>query len=170
MAGLPEPSSSNSSDLFGPDDTFFLEALQNSVLPGDVNAPQGSIDQRISQPQDQRSNGHSSSVDSGDVSVEAPPCAQPGLKRQRSPESENDGPSQAFTLPRLADVGDSSYLDEHTYGASRFGEMGEYMRRKRAKLQIQNTEMDDGDQEDSRKSQLFKGLAIYVRSAVIIIS
>jgi hypothetical protein len=32
-------------------------------------------------------------------------------------------------------------VDEAVYGASRFGYFGEYMRRKRAKLQIQNTDI-----------------------------
>lgn len=45
--------------------------------------------------------------------------------------------------------------DEAIYGASRFGHFGEYMSRKRAKLQIQNA--------SERKSDIFKGISVYVR-------
>ncbi|KAJ6620397.1 hypothetical protein B0H10DRAFT_2207916 [Mycena sp. CBHHK59/15] len=48
-------------------------------------------------------------------------------------------------------------VDEAIYGHSHFGEFGEYMHRKRAKLQIQNSEI-----VPTASSQLFKGLAIYV--------
>jgi DNA repair protein REV1 len=42
------------------------------------------------------------------------------------------------------------------YGASSFGDYGEYMSRKRAKLQIQNADMVD------LKSTIFEGIEIYV--------
>jgi DNA repair protein REV1 len=42
------------------------------------------------------------------------------------------------------------------YGPSSFGDYGEYMSRKRAKLQIQNAEMTDV------RSDIFKGVEIYV--------
>ena len=58
---------------------------------------------------------------------------------------------------------DDSYLDSHTYGAARFGEFGEYMTRKRAKLQVQNVEMVDGEDETGQRSKIFSGLQIYVR-------
>ncbi|KAJ8489159.1 hypothetical protein ONZ45_g13687 [Pleurotus djamor] len=46
--------------------------------------------------------------------------------------------------------------DMDTYGPSKFGGFGEYMRRKRAKLQIQNNNID------SQSNQIFKGIAIYI--------
>ncbi|KAL4075336.1 hypothetical protein V8B97DRAFT_1867717 [Scleroderma yunnanense] len=49
--------------------------------------------------------------------------------------------------------------DTETYGASRFGHWGEYMRRKRAKLQIQNSS-SEGTTEG--KSVIFRGLSIYI--------
>lgn len=70
-----------------------------------------------------------------DEEVEAPPSTQPSLKRRyESPEH-----------------------DEAVYGAAHFGDFGEYMSRKRAKLQIQNAQLD------SDASLIFQGLSIYVR-------
>jgi len=51
-------------------------------------------------------------------------------------------------------------VDDDTYRASHFGGFGDYMRKKRAKLQIQNTEM--AEDSSNGKKQIFKGLAIYV--------
>lgn len=115
---------SNSSDYFEPDDDSFLDALQNAVLPGDIEKD------IISDA------GHDSDE------LEAPPSTQPSLKRQRDLYEDK--------------VDDA----EDTYGAAHFGDFGEYMRRKRAKLQIQNTDMSQGD--SGNKSNIFQGLAIYV--------
>lgn len=68
------------------------------------------------------------------------------LKRAHSPENE------------------ASYMNaDSTYGAATFGGFREYMTRKRAKLQVQNSALDD----DS-SSQIFEGLAIYVRQPLIL--
>lgn len=56
-------------------------------------------------------------------------------------------------------VGD---LDSHTYGASTFGGFGEYMARKRAKLQIQNQTITSGSELETT-SKIFRGINIYVR-------
>jgi DNA repair protein REV1 len=62
-------------------------------------------------------------------------------------------------------MGGAVEMDKAVYGASRFGHFGEYMRRKRAKLQIQNADIV-GSQQDSTGgdggSTIFKGLSIYV--------
>lgn len=50
-------------------------------------------------------------------------------------------------------------LDTQVYGASSFGGIDEYMSRKRAKLQIQNAELAEGEVQ---KPQIFKGIRIYV--------
>ncbi|KAF9234509.1 hypothetical protein BU15DRAFT_89977 [Melanogaster broomeanus] len=50
--------------------------------------------------------------------------------------------------------------NDEIYGASRFGDFGEYMRRKRAKLQIQNADLETDSNEE--KSNIFKGLSVYV--------
>ncbi|KAJ8699295.1 deoxycytidyl transferase [Pleurotus ostreatus] len=63
-----------------------------------------------------------------------PPCSQPSLKRRLD-----------------------SDVDDDTYGPSKFGGFSEYMRRKRAKLQVQNTAI--GSASDQR---IFDGLAIYI--------
>ncbi|KAJ7590708.1 hypothetical protein C8J56DRAFT_540169 [Mycena floridula] len=69
-----------------------------------------------------------------DEEVEAPPSTQPSLKRRyESPEH-----------------------DEAVYGEAHFGDFGEYMSRKRAKLQIQNAQLD------SDASPIFQGLSIYI--------
>ncbi|KAJ7227303.1 hypothetical protein GGX14DRAFT_629326 [Mycena pura] len=79
----------------------------------------------------------------GDVSEsesdepEPPPPGQPSLKR----------PHAASPEP----------VDEAIYGPSRFGDFGEYMQRKRAKIQIQNSEI-----VSTAKTQIFKGVAVYV--------
>ena len=54
------------------------------------------------------------------------------------------------------------YLDSDTYGAATFGDFGEYMARKRAKLQIQNQNLTSGPQL-REGSQIFRAIAIYVR-------
>ena len=53
-------------------------------------------------------------------------------------------------------------LDSHTYGASTFGGFGEYMARKRAKLQIQNQTIPSGSELETA-SRIFRGIRIYVR-------
>lgn len=53
---------------------------------------------------------------------------------------------------------------DDTYNPVGFGEFGRYMRNKRAKLQLQNKALIE---EDSKEvAQVFKGLAIYVRSPI----
>ncbi|KAJ7118926.1 hypothetical protein C8R44DRAFT_841304 [Mycena epipterygia] len=76
----------------------------------------------------------SDETDSEDL--EPPPPGQSSLKRRRAePEP----------------------VDEAIYGPSHFGEFGEYMQRKRAKLQIQNSEITA-----TVASHIFKGVAVYV--------
>jgi len=57
--------------------------------------------------------------------------------------------------------------DGAIFGASRFGHFGEYMRRKRAKLQIQNASMDT-EASGEGKSNIFKGISVYVRPHILI--
>jgi hypothetical protein len=62
----------------------------------------------------------------------------------------------------------AQYLEDDgtIYGASRFGNFGEYMRRKRAKLQIQNASMDT-EASGEGKSNIFKGISVYVRLCIL---
>ncbi|KAJ7491098.1 hypothetical protein FB451DRAFT_1349439 [Mycena latifolia] len=110
----PLVASGNSSDYFEDEDPAFLNALDATVLPGDLPA------------------SHESDSDD----LEPPPPGQASLKRRYA---------------------EPDPVDEAIYGPSRFGEFGEYMQRKRAKLQIQNSEINA-----TTSSQIFKGIAIYV--------
>ena len=94
------------------------------------------------------------------------PLTQLPRKRGRSPEEEIEGESGTsyHTSLNAVDAHDEGegYLDSYTYGASRFGEFGEYMARKRAKLQVQNTELEDDEDGEAPRSRIFHGLQLYV--------
>jgi DNA repair protein REV1 len=203
MVSPHSPTSSNSSALFGSDDTSFLEALGVAVLPGDVAQNEGA-----------RRSPSSPSPILESSSLEPPPCAQP-TSNVRARIGSDDEPellttssqSRAGSLPQqptfvISDDDEtclqlnspplaqsryrkrarsvssidepvhsptnsptgisSSYLVSDTYGAARFGEFGEYMRRKRAKLQIQNAEIGDTQRGKASECQIFKGLSIHV--------
>jgi DNA repair protein REV1 len=62
-------------------------------------------------------------------------------KRKRSPS------------PILATLSSEANYDQAVYGSTKFGDWGDYMRKKRAKLQIQNSATTAG---------IFKGLSIHV--------
>lgn len=59
---------------------------------------------------------------------------------------------------------DSKEQPFDVYGPSKFGGFGEYMVRKRAKLQNQNTAIHEGD---TSKPALFKGVQVYVSLPVV---
>ncbi|KAG2075797.1 DNA repair protein [Suillus decipiens] len=123
---LHSSASTDSSDLFGPDDPEFLEALRNAVLPGDqITVPQESLNR----------------------------------KRLRDESDEQQvGTTSHGTLTH--ESGDTEGNPE-IYGASRFGHFGEYMHRKRAKLQIQNATLDTSQDVGATK-KIFSGLSIYI--------
>lgn len=200
MVSPHSPTSSNSSALFGSDDTSFLEALGVAVLPGDVAQNEGSrrsssspspilessslepppcaqptsnVRPRIgsddepellttrSQPRAGSHPQHPTFVISDDdetcLQLNSPPLAQSRYRKRARSVSSIDEPVHS---PTNSPTGISSLnLVSDTYGASRFGEFGEYMRRKRAKLQIQNVEIGDTQRGGS---QLFKGLSIHI--------
>lgn len=215
MASPHTPTSTNSSALFGSDDSSFLEALVGAVLPGDL-IPQASNAEEAAQDTSATSPPQNKASRS---SREPPPCAQPAWSAhssiRSSDEREHDtrsvnslsnaqflskhshlGQDDELSLPQLEsptpaqsrykkraysvssdserseqahspvhspDRGNSSYLDSDTYGASRFGGFGEYMRRKRAKLQVQNAEMGGSTSVViAPTNQLFSGLSIHV--------
>lgn len=74
------------------------------------------------------------------VPVDSPSKTLPP-KRKRSPS------------PILATLSSEADYDQAVYGSTKFGDWGDYMRKKRAKLQIQNSATTAG---------IFKGLAIHV--------
>lgn len=215
MVSPHTPTSTNSSALFGSDDTSFLEALVGAVLPGDL-IPQGSNAEESAQKPSATSSSPNEASNSG---LEPPSCAQPAWnarssirsgdelehdtrivnsssntqflskhshlgqddqlslpqlesptpaqsrykKRAYSVSSDDEHPEQAHSPVHPSDRVTSSYLDSDTYGASRFGGFGEYMRRKRAKLQVQNAEMGSSTpMVIAPTSKLFSGLSIHV--------
>jgi len=130
-------SQSNSSDYYGEDDPQFLEALGKAILPGDIVLPEVNL-------------GEAKHDDTSSEELEPPPLTQPSLKRRWSDFQQEElchDPTDQVSI-----------VEDDTYGASRFGGFGDYMRRKRAKLQIQNGDMVEG----SKDSTIFKGLSIYV--------
>jgi DNA repair protein REV1 len=129
-------SQSNSSDYYEEDDSQFLEALGNAILPGDVLPEEESDETK-----------HGDNI--GTEEIKPPPSTQPALKRRWS-DVQKEEP--------YPDATNQVSKEEDMYGASRFGGFGDYMRRKRAKLQIQNADIV----EDSAKTQIFRGLSIYV--------
>ena len=132
----PQASQSNSSDYFEDEDSQFLEALGTAVLPGDLPIEPG--------PEEEESQ-----------ELALPPPFQPSIKRRYSHTSLDEEKSDS----------EPNVIDNDTYGASRFGGFGDYMRRKRAKLQIQNAELEQpSTTDDVEKSQIFKDIAIYVSS------
>ncbi|KAI3613187.1 dna polymerase iv [Moniliophthora roreri] len=147
---ISAPTSSNSSDYFEPEDSQFLEVLGKTRLPGDLS--QASADSHKEEAEEDPEE-LSVSQQRGTPYVldenEPPPSTQPSLKRR-------------FTLveetKETGNSGKGIEEDEAIYGAAHFGNFGEYMRRKRAKLQIQNA----GIGEDETRSKIFQGISIYV--------
>ncbi|TFK40634.1 hypothetical protein BDQ12DRAFT_679787 [Crucibulum laeve] len=183
---MTQPSQSNSSDYFDDHDSQFLEALQTIVLPGDLpNSNEGErieVDEETVEPppcaqpslkrrlldedkdenngpsekrmklSTQESNGTS---DRKSTTPEPPPCTQAFIKRHRHIDGE-----EAFRERNLS-LSQQIPNEDDTYAPTRFGEFGDYMRKKRAKLQIQNAQLAvlGGDDEGS---QIFRGIAIYI--------
>jgi len=135
---VSQTSQADSLDYFDDDDSQFLEALGKAVLPGD---------EVISPVKDVPTLGGSESQESEEL--EPPPPGQPKRKRSLSPEPVPHNHHQ-ITAP------------DDTYGASTFGGFGDYMRRKRAKLQVQNEHMTEDEQSGPKTQGIFHGLAIYV--------
>ena len=131
-----QTSQSNSSDYYEDENSQFLEALGTAILPGDLP-----LDIKEHDPEESQE-------------LELPQPSQPSVKRRYSRislEEETNGSE--------LNVG----IENDTYGASRFGGFGEYMRRKRAKLQIQNAELEElSTMTGGAKTPIFKGITIYV--------
>lgn len=139
--------SQGSSDYYyEEEDSQFLEALNSTVLPGDLppnDVPKGS------------GLNMDSPMDEDDEEIELPQPAQSSLKRRHSsvvPDSEDEDERKVQEMPK-----------DDTYDAYKFGGFGDYMRRKRAKLQIQNAQMVSvGESAKQTTGGLFQGLAVYV--------
>ncbi|KDQ08873.1 hypothetical protein BOTBODRAFT_59081 [Botryobasidium botryosum FD-172 SS1] len=83
---------------------------------------------------------------------------QAGTKRVPH-TSSHTGSALAPLEAETATPGATAYTDAEAYGASRFGELGDYMRRKRVKLQVQNADLAT---QSLQKPQIFKGLQFYI--------
>ena len=59
------------------------------------------------------------------------------------------------------------YLNSRVYGAATFGDFGEYMVRKRAKLQVQNQTLTSSSGLKI-SSKIFQGVGIYVRGNSVV--
>ncbi|KIJ30316.1 hypothetical protein M422DRAFT_53802 [Sphaerobolus stellatus SS14] len=166
-----------SSDLFGKDDSEFLQALEQVEIPKSTHMSQtvrkepsassdlfGADDPEFlvalsKAPLQETAQTSHISVASGPATLEV----VKELKRKHSsspglvPEDEND---EAFPQKQRLFDSEEEYGDSSIYGASKFRGWGEYMQRKRAKLSIQNTEMETSN--GGKKSDLFKGLALHI--------
>jgi hypothetical protein len=81
-------------------------------------------------------------------------------KRPRSPSPPPPDPEPGRRHDLVVPTGE--YLASDTYGASRFGDLGDFMRRKRQKQRVQDVDLlatDGGSQSD-----IFKNISIYVRA------
>lgn len=131
-----------SSDYYD-NDPEFLKALNETAIDGEVEQT----------PSTRRTVKNTTPTEEAKHSRTLP------SKRARTSDSDEENLHGVLSS---VDTGEDNvtYLNSHTYGASRFGEFGEYMARKRAKLQIQNAEMDTD--EENGTPRIFKGLQIYV--------
>ncbi|KAF9028865.1 hypothetical protein BDP27DRAFT_1387042 [Rhodocollybia butyracea] len=105
--------SSNSSDYFSSQGSEFLEALAKTKLPGDIGYD-------------------------GDASED---LSKHGEVREVSPPPPNQKALLVSSKRKLEADDSKDSHDEQIYGAARFGDFGQYMKRKRAKLQIQNKDI-----------------------------
>ncbi|EEB93281.1 hypothetical protein MPER_08087, partial [Moniliophthora perniciosa FA553] len=146
---ISAPTSSNSSDYFEPEDSQFLEVLGKTRLPGDLSQTSADSHQEEAEedPEEPSASQQRSTPYVFDEN-EPPPSTQPSLKRRFAlmEETKETGNSE-----------NGIEEDEAIYGAAHFGDFGEYMRRKRAKLQHQNAGIVEGE----TSSKIFDGISIY---------
>jgi hypothetical protein len=92
------------------------------------------------------------------------PAFLQALEELDIPYEDNIGPStNRSTLKRAhSPDNETDYMKMDVYGASSFGGFGEYMSRKRAKLQVQNAALDKQDDQPFNGPKIFQGLAFYV--------
>ncbi|KAF8307292.1 DNA repair protein [Clavulina sp. PMI_390] len=139
-----------SQDLFD-DDPEYLEALARIPLTPESAIHQPTPSQAIPVANYINPLGESSLISGGTTLG----------KRARSPSPELVHIHDLSHVARSqAASGPKSGAADDVYGPSKFGGFGEYMTRKRAKLQNQNTSIQDG--VGSGKPLLFKGVQVYI--------
>ncbi|CAE6474479.1 unnamed protein product [Rhizoctonia solani] len=171
-----EKTASQSSDYFDDDPEFSqaLATLDDSVLFGSQplvcidNIP-GTFDEDSEVPQigsasQGRKRKHSPVP--GPENSQGEPCANfSGPDWQESTLGPTISATCTLTLNSPAGpVTPAKTLD--TYHASKFGEFGDYFRRKRAKLQNQNADLGTQDNRPPQSS-IFKSLAIYITGRTV---
>ncbi|KAJ3993538.1 hypothetical protein F5050DRAFT_1577402 [Lentinula boryana] len=127
MALPAAPSGSNPTDYFSSQDSDFLDALAKTAFPGDIG---------FTEPKD----AEEEEVDDVDE------------LREFSPPPPNQ---LALKVPLKRKLEERNPQGEEIYGAARFGDFGQYMKRKRAKLQIQNKDI-------AGKGGIFHGISVYI--------
>jgi DNA repair protein REV1 len=162
---------SQSSDYFDDDDDpGFAEALatlDEHILFGSQplacldNVSDDLLDSSAKKSSQGRKRKRSLSPASGQENSQEDVTSSISSAEQTSPakESTATGNSSKQRIPTIGSGFSTTPLD--AYDASKFGGLGDYMRRKRAKLQNQNVDINSQDKRLSQTS-LFKPLAIYV--------
>ncbi|GJJ11932.1 hypothetical protein Clacol_006170 [Clathrus columnatus] len=171
----------SSSDLFGKEDSDFLEALRHVRTPPDSqNTPthQATKHENVSPSTTPRKEKESITAQSSFSYLIGPddPEYLESLIKMSLPEPSSDTthpvrletatavPTQSNSISKRkrpqSPEHDIGLDNDDIYGPSRFHGWGEYMSRKRAKLSIQNNEILENNEEI--KSNLFKGLALHV--------
>ncbi|KAF9009538.1 hypothetical protein BDQ17DRAFT_1421710 [Cyathus striatus] len=145
--------SNSSTDYFEEEDSQFLQVLETVILPGDVISSQSSQCTPPPPPPAQCPKYDEYSLD-----VQYPILTEPSLKRRRVEDEVYREREPSVASP--VKVNQIPQNDNDTYGPSN-GDFGQYMRRKRAKLQIQNAEISS-DTSSEVKSRIFEGISIYV--------
>lgn len=107
-----------------------------------------------------------------DTDYTTPPNAQTSLKHHRQRSNSLGSDNRVDMSGATGTKRKTQHIPEEdgaVYGASRFGHFGEYMQRKRAKLQIQNAGMvDTSEASEEGKSGIFKGISVYVRLHILL--
>ncbi|KZS98859.1 DNA repair protein [Sistotremastrum niveocremeum HHB9708] len=136
------------------DDDDFLAALGTVNLPGDAAAATDNNEDPLS----------------AVIKTEAPQESGVAGKKRERPLSMTAEEVPDAKYPRLMEEDRSVDVDLsgeqpktsgefEVYGPSKFGEFGDYFRRRRAKLQIQNSQLVG---EGEKTGGIFSGLAIYI--------
>ncbi|EKM56092.1 uncharacterized protein PHACADRAFT_174265 [Phanerochaete carnosa HHB-10118-sp] len=136
----------SSSDYWKDDDSEFIAFLNKAELPDDIPRPVRA------------------SETTPRLLDEEQEATQPNRKRPRSPSPRDEGVRKPSSKLALVDENSeaAAYMQSDIYGASSFGGFGEYMHRKRAKLQVQNAEMGTKGSPSVIRSRIFSGLQIYI--------
>lgn len=181
--------STSSSDLFGKDDSDFLEALrqvrtplspenqQNLTRTNEATKTQDVSSSTVLR-NDSKSQSFSDLFGTDDpefletlakMSLPAPSSDPSGVhvaatrfdvKPEDSVKAQLQSNSVNHSLLKRPRSPENEYMENHDiYGPSKFHGWGEYMHRKRAKLSVQNNEILENEE---KKGDLFKGLALHV--------